>query len=126
MTNILTWIKNNILLAIGIAVLLLVLFFGKNVRRLFFGSRRVKHRPGYHLTHTRSGKLIEHRSIRRVSHKPIPRSVGLHKISGKGYPAPGGGHIPFKYNKDGTIKKAWQVAGTLAAKNRMKKLRRAR
>ncbi|MGD0340268.1 MAG: hypothetical protein ABSA76_00970 [Bacteroidales bacterium] len=128
MTAIWTWIKNNILLSAGIALLLIVFLFGRKLKHILFGSHRVKHRPGYSLTHSRSGRLLTtpyhgHSSTHRP-HGSLPRSVGTHK--GNGYPAAAGGTIPFKYNKDGTIKKAWQVAGTVAAKHRMSKLRHAR
>lgn len=121
MTKIFDWIKANMLLAIGIAIVLVVFVFGKPLKRIFFGTHRVKHRKSYYITHP-----VKHRSITRQMRKPLPRSVGTHKASGKGYPAAGGGYIPFKYNKDGSVKKAWQVGGTVAAKARMSRLRKAR
>ena len=68
---------------------------------------------------------------RRATRKPIIRKVSSSKprsrvsrTGGAGYAAAGGGTIPYKYNKDGTVKKAWQVGGTLAAKQRMSRLRK--
>jgi hypothetical protein len=119
MTKIFDWIKANMLLAIGIAIVLVVFVFGKPLKRLLFGTHRVKHRKSYYISHP-----VKRRSITRTARKPIPRSVGTHK--GNGYPAAGGGTIPFKYNKDGSIKKAWQVSGTVAAKARMSRLRKSR
>jgi hypothetical protein len=126
MSSIFTWIKEHILISIGIGLLLVVLLFSRQLKKMFLGTHRVKHRPGYSLTHSRSGKLLtgSDRPRSKRSHGPLPRSVGTHK--GNGYPAAAGGTIPFKYNKDGTIKKAWQVAGTVAAKQRMHRLRKAR
>jgi hypothetical protein len=105
MTKIFDWIKANMMLAIGIAVVLVVFIFGKTLKKLLFKTHRVKHR-------------------RRTMRKHIPRSVGMHR--GNGYPKVGGGTIPFVKNKDGSTKKAWQVAGTVAAKSRMSRLRKSR
>lgn len=97
---------------IGALVLFVVFLFGKKLKRLFFARPR---RRRVHRT------VMKIRSISRGNRarKQLPRSVGT-----KGYPAAGGGYIPFKYNKDGTVKKAWQVGGTLAAKSRMSRLRK--
>jgi hypothetical protein len=123
-TKITTWIKANILLSVVIFVALVSIIFPKQLRKVFSGGRkRVKHRPGWSETHDRKGRLLKPTK----SGRQIPRSAGKRKSStGKGYPAAGGGYIPFKYNKDGTVKKAWQVGGTVAAKNRMARLRRNR
>jgi hypothetical protein len=114
-----TWIKANMLISIIIGIVILITFFGRTLKKLFFGVRRVKHRRPKLIT-------IRRRSASRTMKRSLPRSVGIHKASGKGYPKAGGGYIPFKRNKNGTIKKAWQVGGTVAAKSRMRKLRSAR
>lgn len=119
-TKAIAWIKANLLLSIGLLLVIVFLLFGRQVKRLLFGTRRVKHRkPKAIVRRIRSRRA-------RTMRKPLPRSVGMHKVSGRGYPKAGGGYVPFKKNKDGSIKKAWQVAGTVAAKSRMSKLRRAR
>jgi hypothetical protein len=107
MTAIIEFIKKYMLwLILAVAVL----FFGKLFRRRApRRRRRVVSKPAARRTSTR---------------RTMPRSVGTSR--GKGYPAAGGGTIPFKYNKDGTIKKAQFVAGTLAAKRRMATLRKNR
>lgn len=131
MDKVMTWIKANILLALGIALAAIFIFFPKILRG---STRRVKHGPSWYL---QRGKPLPQRLIGK-SGKPIPRSVGIRRAntqrasggssggSAKGYAAVGGGTIPFKYNKDGSVKKAWQVAGTLAAKQRMSRLRKNR
>jgi len=120
-TKIKAWIETNKLLAVVILLGVVFMFFGRQVKKLLFGKRRIRHRPGYYKLRT-----VTRRRIRRTNRKPLPRSVSMHKASGRGYPKAGGGYIPFKRNKDGSVKKAWQVAGTVAAKSRMSKLRRAR
>jgi len=119
MNNIIDWIKKNTLIVIGLATVVILLFFGKSLKR-FIAPHRVKHRRKI------SPTIHRRRKTTRTNRRPIPRSVGLHKRSGKGYPAAGGGYIPFKYNKDGTIKKAQFVGGTLAAKHKMSLLRHKR
>jgi hypothetical protein len=114
------WIKSNLILAILLGAGILLVFFSKQIMRLFVSPRRRRRKV--------APKQITRRSPRRITRvnrirKPLPRSVGTNR---KGYPAAGGGTIPFKYNKDGTVKKAWQVGGTVAAKSRMKRLRKNR
>jgi len=122
-TKISAWVKANMLLALGILAAVIFLLFPRQLKRMFVTRRRIKHRPGYSQTHDRKGRLLPGTK----SGRRLPRSVGRKGSSaGKGYPAAAGGYIPFKYNKDGTIKKAWQVGGTVAAKNRMRGLRRKR
>jgi len=104
------WIKNNVLIAVLVGLGVVFIFAGKYIKKFLFGTTRRRKRR----------TVTPARSPRRRS---LPRSVGT-RPSGKGYPAAGGGTIPFKYNKDGTIKKAWQVGGTVAAKNRMSRLRK--
>jgi hypothetical protein len=121
MTTILTWIKNNILLAVGIAIVIVILFFGTGLKRMF-RPHRVHHRRRISVTPRRK----TYRSLVWKMRKSFPRSVGMHKASGRGYPKAGGGYIPFKRNKNGTIKKAAFVSGTVAAKRRMSHLRNLR
>lgn len=99
LNKVLAWVKANILLAVVILIGVVVLFFPKLLKGLF-GKTRVKHRPGWGQTHTRSGK-------------PLPRSVGTRK--------------PRKqYTKGGKAKKAWQIKGSLAAKRHMAQIRKMR
>lgn len=122
MTAIVTWIKNNIMLAALIAIGVVFLLLSRTGKRLFSGRRRVVH----HRIKSLSAPRTRIRRFSRKMRKPIPRSVGMQKAAGKGYPKVGGGYIPFKHNKDGSIKKAAFVSGTVAAKRRMAQLRRAR
>lgn len=119
MEKIITWVKANILLAVGLLLAVVILFFGKPLKRILFGTRRIKHRRKYLV---QKGRTVT-RSRRRTIGRPLPRSVGT---GTKGYPAAGGGYIPFVRNKDGSIKKAQFVGGTLAAKRRMAQLRKNR
>lgn len=108
--KIITWIKSNVLLAVLIGAAAGFVLFPKQIKRVLAPARRKRRR-----------RITRNPAQKKSSHRTIPRSVGT-----KGYAAAGGGYIPFKYNKDGTIKKAWQVAGTLAAKQRMARLRKNR
>ena len=119
MEKIITWVKANMLLAVGLLFAVVILFFGKGVKKILFGTRRVKHRRKLILTGPGTRTRTRSRTMRRA----LPRSVGT---GTKGYPAAGGGYIPFKYNKDGTIKKARLVAGTVAAKSSMSRIRKNR
>ena len=113
MNNIIAFLRQNLVMSILVALVALSLFFPKQLRRMFGGSvRRRRRKPVRRAAVSRTRKTVRRSPI---------RSVG-----GKGYPAAGGGYIPFAYNKDGSVKKAWQVAGTVAAKSRMSKLRRRR
>lgn len=120
--KIIAWVKANPLIAVLVGVAGLLMFGGGKIKRLLFGTRRRKRRRRV----TRTRTTTRRRTVRRTARRRLPRSVGTRKTTGKGYPAAGGGYIPFKYNKDGTVKKAWQVGGTVAAKNRMARLRRNR
>jgi hypothetical protein len=117
--KIVTWIKGNILLAIIALIAAMFIFFPRSFRKIFGGTTRRRRRK-----YSKPAATVRRRRVRRTAGKPLPRSVGTSRA--RGYPAAGGGTIPFKYNKDGTVKKAWQVGGTLAAKNRMRRLRKAR
>jgi hypothetical protein len=121
MTAILTWIKNNILLSLGIGLVLIIVFFGTGVKKLFGGRLRIRHRRKVYATPRRRTRRTS-----KTMRRSLPRSVGTQRASGKGYPKVGGGYIPFKRNKNGSIKKAQFVSGTVAAKRRMAALRRAR
>jgi hypothetical protein len=117
MEKLITWVKANLLLVIAGLVVVAVLFI-KPVKRFVFGAprRKVVRRVS---VSTRSA--IVRRPATKSNNKPLPRSVNT-----KGYPKYGGGFIPFVRNKDGSIKKAKFVSGTLAAHNYMKNLRKSR
>jgi hypothetical protein len=128
MNTIIEYLKANKLAAIG-AILALVLIVSRKARRMIFGSpvrRRRRTRPVKVKTVVRGNRSRVVRRNTTRSGRPLPRSAGRSRGSSKGYPAAGGGTIPFKYNKDGSIKKAQFVAGTLAAKRRMAALRKNR
>ena len=121
-TKVLTWIKANMIISIVIALVVVVFFFGKTLKKLFFGTHHKRPRH-YALKQVSDTRTLS----RRNSRKPLPRSVSMHKAgSGQGYPKYGGGYIPFKRNKDGSIKKAKFVGGTVAAHNYMHSLRKNR
>ena len=125
--GILSFIKTNYIISALVGIVFIFLFFPRLFKGLT-GKRRVKHRPGWKFAKSNPRAVKKPRRRRAGgtrSGKPMPRSVGT-RSSKKGYPKVGGGYIPFKKNKDGSIKKAWQVGGTVAAKSRMSKLRRAR
>ena len=116
LTKFIIFVRSNMVLAIVLAIVALLAFFPRQLKRMFRLSpvRRRRRR----VSSKYAGDRV--RGVKRVKRSPI-RSVG-----GKGYAAAGGGYIPFKYNKNGTVKKAWQVGGTVAAKSRMARLRRAK
>jgi len=121
------FIKTNYIISALVVIVFVFLFFPRLFKGLA-GRKRIKHRPGWKFAKSNPRAITKPRKRRTGgtrSGKPIPRSVGT-RSSKKGYPKAGGGYIPFKKNKDGSIKKAWQVGGTVAAKSRMSKLRRAR
>jgi hypothetical protein len=104
-TKVTTWIKANMLIAVLIAVGIIIMFFGKQVKKLFFGTRRVKHRAGYYAVRARSGRSL-------------PRSVGVRRNR----PA-----VRRKqYTKDGKAKKPWQIKGSEAARRHMRRIRQMR
>lgn len=96
-TKIITWVKANILMAAGIGLALVFVLFGKQLKRLFFPRRRIRHRRPLRVSYSR----------RRRS---LPRSVGIRR----------------RYNKSGTRKKAWQIKGSPAARRHMAQIRRMR
>lgn len=122
LTKVTTWVKANLYLAIGIALTIIILLFGRSLKRLFGVRRRVRHRRP-----AKSIRIVRRSpGLRAKNRKPLPRSVGMSRASGRGYPKYGGGYIPFKRNKNGSIKKAKFVSGTVAAHNYMRKLRLSR
>ena len=95
-----TWIKANLLLSAGIALVLVYVLFHKSINKMI-APHRVRHRPGYHRSITQPN-----RTLRRNRNRTLPRSVGL--------------------NKNGTRKKPWQIAGSAAAKRHMAEIRKRR
>jgi hypothetical protein len=100
--KVLTWVKANIWLAVGLLLVIVVMFFPKLLSGLL-GRRRIRHRPGYYAS----------RTITRTRRRSLPRSVGLHKAR-------------KQYTKGGKAKKAWQIKGSLAAKRHMAQIRKMR
>ena len=117
-TKIIALARHNWIITALVGFFLFVTVFRKQAARLFRTAPRRRRRR----TATRP---VRRSPVRRspARRSPVRRSP---VPSRRGYPAAGGGIIPFKYNKDGTVKKAWQVGGTLAAKQRMSRLRKAR
>jgi hypothetical protein len=101
-----TWIKSNVLLAIGILLIAVFLFFPKVLRGLFGGTRR-RRRTSYRLT-----RMAGRRTYRR--RRPLPRSVGIRRRPRK------------QYTKGGKAKKPWQIKGSMAARRHMARIRRMR
>lgn len=101
LTGIWTWIKSNMLLALGIAVGVLLLFFPKVLKGIFGTTRRVRHRRNVRraIGVTVTGR---HRMPRRrpVTRRRITRRKGA--------------------------KKPWQIKGSLAARRHMAQIRRRR
>jgi len=129
--NLIAIIKKNWIIAAIVGIILALILFPRQVKRMFNPTRRKRRRLSYPAAVSRRSqrRRIRRRLPRSVGMLPrsgrrLPRSVGTKRVSSKGYPAAAGGYIPFKYNKDGSVKKAWQVGGTVAARNRMRGLRR--
>jgi hypothetical protein len=95
--KILTWVKANLLLAIGILFAVILLFFPKVLKGLT-GKRRIRHRPGYYTSRAR---------------RRLPRSVGTRRIR-------------KQYTKGGKAKKPWQIKGSEAARRHMRRIRSMR
>jgi len=100
--KVLTWVKGNWMIAAGILLVVIFLFFPKMLSGLM-GRQRVRHRPGYYAS----------RTITRTRRRSLPRSVGLRKAR-------------KQYTKGGKAKKAWQIKGSLAAKRHMAQIRKMR
>jgi hypothetical protein len=96
LSKLMAWIKANSTKAIIIAIVVIFVFFGRKLKRIFFAPRRVRHR----VTHT----------ARRRS---LPRSVGMRKAKGS-------------YTRGGAKKKPWQIKGSLAARRHMAQIRARR
>jgi len=105
-TSLVTWVKNNILITGAILIVVVLLFFPKVLRGLF-GKRRVRHTRRYYAAR-------QTRPVRR-RRRPLPRSVGMHKVRRR-----------KQYTKGGKVKKPWQIKGSLAAKRHMARIRRMR
>jgi hypothetical protein len=117
-----TWITGNPVMAIGAAIVALFLLMPKMRRKLFKSAPRRRRRA-------KIKTVIRGNRMRTASRRPAKRPAAARSAAPagrKGYAAAGGGTIPFKYNKNGTIKSAQFVAGTLAAKRRMASLRKNR
>ena len=116
--NLIAIVKKNWIISVIVVIALTAIIFPRQVKRMFNPTRQKRRRRIV------PGRTTRRTATRTRSRKPLPRSVGTKRVSSKGYPAAAGGYIPYKYNKDGSVKKAWQVGGTVAAKNRMRGLRR--
>jgi hypothetical protein len=110
-TKIFTWIKANLLLAIGILIAVVVLFFPKLLRGLT-GRRRIRHRRGYY---SRAGRRVSARTYFRRPRRTLPRSVGIRRSRTR-----------RQYTKGGKVKKPWQIKGSIAARRHMARIRRMR
>lgn len=120
-TKIIAWLKANMIFAIIIGIGIIILFFPKLLKGLFGRSPRKHKGQG---THTRAYfKSHPEKTIKTKSGKSAIRSVGTHK---EGYPAVGGGYVPFRYTKQGKKKDARFVPGTIAAHRHMASLRKSR
>jgi len=99
----LAFIKANIIIALIIGFAIIYLLFPRQIKKLFSGRRRVRHRRPIAMPARR----------RRTMRRPLPRSVGMHKARPQ-------------YNKSGKQKKPWQIKGSEAARRHMAKIRRMR
>jgi hypothetical protein len=95
----LAWVKANTMKALLIGAVLLVVFFGTKIKRILFAPRRVHHR--------RPASIVTRRR------RSLPRSVGTHRVK-------------HAYNKNGSRKKPWQIAGSPAARRHMAQIRARR
>lgn len=102
-TKIAAWIKANTLISILIGIVVLFMVTGHKLGNLLGGKRKVRH----------------HRTISRTAprRRSLPRSVSMHKVKRSNKAA---------YNKNGSKKKPWQIAGSLAARRHMAEIRRKR
>jgi len=109
------WVKANLIMAVLIGIVVVLVFFGRQVKKIFFGTHRVKHRPGYQSRYRRRATSAPRR--RTIHRRTLPRSVGMHKVRHS---------KPAVYNKNGSRKKPWQIAGSRAARLHMAKIRKQR
>jgi hypothetical protein len=98
-TKAIAWIKANVLLAIGIGILIVVLFFPKLLRHVIGPTRR----------------RVHHRVVRETRHRRNVRKAitGTYR------------RRPRSRTMKGA-KKPWQVKGSRAARLHMAKIRRMR
>lgn len=100
--KILTWVKSNLILTIGILIAVILVFFPKMLRGLT-GRRRIRHRPSYY-------------SRRPAARRRSRRSLGpVHRSRQR-----------KQYTKGGKAKKPWQIKGSIAARRHMAQIRRMR
>jgi hypothetical protein len=99
-TKITAWIKANIVIAALIGLAIIIVLFGKQLKRIFFGVRRIRHH-----------RIKSIAPVRR--RRSLPRSVSMRKMKPS-------------YNRNGKQKKPWQVKGSEAARRHMAKIRRMR
>ena len=100
-SKVVTWVKANILIAGVIILAVTLLFFSKGIKKLFGGTRRIRHRRP---------AVIHHTTRRR---RTLPRSVGIKRRKSP-------------LNKSGKAKKAWQIKGSPAARRHMAQIRAMR
>lgn len=115
MEQIINYIKENWILSAVVGLFAALLIFPKTMRKMFGGKTRRRRR-----------RTARRTTARRTTARRTTARRTTARVTGKGYAAAGGGYIPLKFNKNGTPKKAWQVAGTVAAKQRMSRLRKKR
>jgi len=94
--SIMTWIKSNVLLSVGILAAALLLFFPKLLRT---PRRRRTRRPTI---------ITRRRRTRRSYSTPVRRRAKR------------------VYNRGGAKKKPWQIKGSLAARRHMAQIRKRR
>jgi hypothetical protein len=101
LTSVFAWLKENKLIAAGIALAAIFLFFPKVLKSIFGGATRRRRRPVRHVSTHRSRV---HRAITGRS-RPVRRTT-MRRSKG--------------------AKKPWQIKGSLAAKRRMALIRKRR
>ena len=106
LTKIFTWIKANWIIVIGLLIGLILILFPKLLK---FGGR--PHADRWYSKASRE-KRKANKALTK-SGKRLPRSVGKSKT-------------PPVYNKDGSRKKPWQIAGSPAARRHMAEIRARR
>ncbi len=111
MKDFISKIMENKIVAGVLAGLILLFVTSKKARRRVFGSKPKRRRR---------------KKAAKVTRRAAPRKTARRNVKAKGYAAAGGGTIPLQFNKDGSVKKAWQVRGTVAARQRMQRLRKSR
>lgn len=107
--KIIAWIKGNLLLAVGIALGAVILFFPKLLKSLFSSPRRRRRGPRKYYVKRRR---VSMRKYYNAPRRRLPRSVSTSKKR--------------LYSKGGKKKKPWQIKGSIAARRHMAQLRRMR